>query len=121
MAVANRGKTPAILTKVEWGFCLEEQFPKDAPVSKLLKDGRLKVETCEMEDVLPQNNGPGVALHDLKFSIAEVRGKIFYGRFTYSIPFDPSEEHFSTFKLRVPQNWPFAPSVGLPGSYSDWK
>jgi len=120
VAIANRGKTAAILTKVEWGFCAEEQFPVDAPVSELLKNGRLKVdECCITEDVL-EPTSPPMALHDLKFPLSKVVGKIFYGKFTYSILFD-SEEHFSTFKLKVPQIWPNAPSMGLPGSYLDWK
>src|SRR5262249_37745769 len=63
VAVANRGKTAAILTKIEWGYCDEKDFPIDAPVSELLKTGRLKIfESRDTEDVLPPDNGPGSRL-----------------------------------------------------------
>ena len=118
--IVNYGKTAAILTKVEWGFCEEKDFPVDAPVSALLKTGRLKVDDCRItEDVLPPNRPPG-HLQDTKFLISKALGKIFYGKFTYSILFD-SDEHFSTFKLRfIPRDGSYF-TVGLPGSYSDWK
>ncbi len=119
--IANYGKTVAILTKVEWGFCEETDFPTDAPVSELLKTGRLKVDGClVVEDVFPANRPPGY-LQETRFPISQALGKIFYGKFTYSILFD-SDEHFSTFKLRVRPTTP-GPyiSVGLPGSNSDWK
>ena len=85
--IVNYGKTAAILTKVEWGFCDEKDFPTDAPVSELLKDGRLKIDHYRiMEDVLPPNRPP-VYLQNTNFPISKAVGKIFYGKFTIFDPF----------------------------------
>jgi hypothetical protein len=121
VSIGNYGKTPAILKRVEWGFCDENFFPKERPVSEILnkkllpKDVIDAIRCQDREDVLKSEDPPR-PVADSKFSIKENDGKIFFGRFTYAILFDRNE-HFSTFKLKL---GPGAKSVGLPGSYTDW-
>jgi hypothetical protein len=118
--IVNYGKTAAILTKVEWGFCDEAAFPKDARVSELLKTGQLTPDEIRTtENVYPPNLP--MPPRNTELDLSKAMGKILYGKFTYLILFD-SEEHFSTFKLRFIRRpdggWH---TEGLPGSYSDWK
>jgi hypothetical protein len=121
VSVGNYGKTPAILKKVEWGFCDEDIFPGGRPVSEILdrhllpKKVREAIRTQPREDVLRAGDGPK-AVADSAFSLIEHNGQIFFGRFTYSILFD-NRERFSTFKLKLAGP---SGSVGLPGSYMDW-
>jgi hypothetical protein len=121
VSVGNYGKTPAILKKVEWGFCDEDVFPTDRPVSEILnrrllpKEMREAIKTQPREDVLRAGDGPK-PVPESAFSFLEHSGRIFFGRFTYSVLFD-DQEHFSTFKLKLGSP---AGSVGLPGSYTDW-
>jgi hypothetical protein len=121
VSVGNYGNTPAILKKVEWGFCDEDVFPTDRPVSEILnrhllpKEVRDAIKTQLREDVLRAGDGPK-PVPESAFSFIEHSGRIFFGRFTYSILFD-DQEHFSTFKLKLGSP---AGSVGLPGSYTDW-
>jgi hypothetical protein len=118
VSVGNYGKTPAVLKKVEWGFCNENIFPKDQPVSQLLNEKLLPAEliqSIQKEDVI-RSGEPPRSLDRTEFVLSENVGKIFFGRFTYAIFFD-DVEHFSTFKLKL---GPDGESTGLPGSYSDW-
>jgi hypothetical protein len=125
VSLGNYGKTPAILKKVEWAFCDKSIFPENGVVSKLLankrfrkllESKRISVKTLEKEDNIRPGAGPG-AWVGTKFKFSDAAGKIFFGKFTYSILFD-SDEHFSTFKLQMSADG--RDSVGLPGSYSDW-
>jgi hypothetical protein len=118
VSVGNYGRTPAVLTRVEWGFCGEIEFPTNRPVSQLLDRNLLPdgtVHSLQKDDVYRPGANPSL-IEGTDFHIAENVGKIFFGRLTYRILFDDAE-HFSTFKLKIGPN---GQSSGLPGCYSDW-
>jgi hypothetical protein len=118
VSVGNYGRTPAVLTRIEWGFCDEIEFPTNRPVSQLLDRNLLPagtVNSLQKDDVYRPGGNPSL-IEGTDFHLAENVGKIFFGRLTYRILFD-DDEHFSTFKLRIDPN---GQSSGLPGCYSDW-
>jgi hypothetical protein len=118
VSVGNYGRTPAVLTRIEWGFCDEIEFPTNRPVSQLLDRNLLPagtVNSLQKDDVYRPGGNPSL-IEGTDFHLAENVGMIFFGRLTYRILFD-DDEHFSTFKLKIGPN---AQSSGLPGCYSDW-
>jgi hypothetical protein len=118
VSVGNYGRTPSVLTRIEWGFCDEIEFPTNRPVSQLLDRNLLPagtVNSLQKDDVYRPGGNPSL-IEGTDFHLAENVGMIFFGRLTYRILFD-DDEHFSTFKLKIGPN---AQSSGLPGCYSDW-
>ena len=104
------GRTPAVLTRVEWGQGRDRVPPVRrsavAPGDLLGRNGQFAAEGRR----LPPGRQPEPDRRH-RFHLAENVGKIFIGRLTYRILFD-DKEHFSTFKLKIGPN---GQSSGLPG------
>jgi hypothetical protein len=96
MGIFNWGRTPAFVTKVQWGVCPESEFPKDMLVSNIIKEKRLSVRApVNIQEAFPPTTGRGQQYRHVEPG-REV-GTVFFGRVDYRDIF--GEPHHSTFSL----------------------
>lgn len=106
MAIWNMGQTPGFTTKVEWGLCEVEEFPKAVRVTDLLDldcfaEWRVKWMSkdspCTLEDIFDPSKEPRQYRH-VRYTDRK-EGCVFFGRIRYRDVFrDP---HYSTFAMEL--------------------
>jgi len=127
MAIHNRGQTAGFTTKVEWGMCPDQEYPRNCHgkyvrVSKILNNRRyagfrrqFMMGFTEIQDILvPQDE----VLHYRHCQVTDEErkpGHIFFGRIKYKDVF--GDPHYSTFALRITDNGNH--TDGVADAYSD--
>ena len=116
VSVGNYGRTPAVLTRVEWGFCDEIEFPTKRPVSQLLDRNLLPegtVNSLQKDDVYRPGANPSL-IEGTDFHLAENVGMIFFGRLTYRVLFDTRSTSAPSSSRSVPTASPPACPAATP-------
>lgn len=118
MVISNHGKTIGFVTSVEWGLYPYSDFPKGVPISKIIDDQLLPVNTVK-KVAYPDNIFPPSETHTpyrhVVFKLNEAIGCVFFARIRFNDIF--GDPHHSTFKLLIVETG----SETLEGGYStDW-
>ena len=98
MQVHNHGKTPGIITKVEWGVCPEAEFRREILVSQIIERQLLpsRMEpTIDIQEVYAPMGGIHIAFRHIHPE--RKVGDVFFGKISYDDVF--GDPHWSSFAM----------------------